>query len=184
MESSNMNIKMTHRITVILTAFMLSAAACSSANSDDPAQVPVNDQPIDNPVSSGACAIDEPDCNDTMVGGEPQDLPDDNSDAVSFGGMTVDGGLSVSEALKGGVSGVIAVQGFIVDDGTGAKLCEALAESFPPQCGGASMPISGYETAVTAPFITEQNVTWTDQTVSLFGEVVDGTFVVDPTVSG
>ncbi|MBK5269082.1 MAG: hypothetical protein JJE47_16800 [Acidimicrobiia bacterium] len=179
-----MNINTTRRLAVLLAALMMIAAACSSADSDDPAQVPVNDQPNDNPVASGACTIDEPNCNDTVIGGEPQVLPGDNSDAGSSGGMTVDGGLSVSDALSGGVSGVLAVQGFIVDDGTGAKLCEALAESFPPQCAGASMPISGYETAITTPFINEQNVMWTDQTVSLFGEIVDGTFVVSSAVSG
>ena len=179
-----MDIKTTRRLAVLLAALMMIAAACSSADSDDPAQVPVNDQPDANPIATGACIIDEPNCDDTAVTEEPQVLPGDNSDAVSSGGMTVDGGLSVSEALAGGVSGVLAVQGFIVDDGNGAKLCESLAESFPAQCGGASMPVSGYEAAVTAPFINEQNVTWTDTTVSLFGEIVDGTFVVASGVSG
>lgn len=179
-----MNINTTRRLAVLLAALIMIAAACSSADSDDPAQVPVNDQPDANPIATGACIIDEPNCNDTVVGGEPQVLPGDNSDAVSSGGMTVDGGLSVSDALAGGVSGVLAVQGFIVDDGTGARLCEALAESFPPQCGGASIPVSGYEPAVGTPLTSDQGVIWTDTPVSLFGEFVDGTFVVDSTVSG
>ena len=97
--------------------------------------------------------------------------------------MLVEGGLSVSEALTTGATGVIAVQGFLVDDGTGARLCEALAESYPPQCGGASILVTGYEDVITVPLGTEQGVTWTDESVSLFGEVTGGTLVVSPATS-
>ena len=90
----------------------------------------------------------------------------------------------MSEALTGDAAGGIAVSGFLFDDGSGPVLCEVLAESFPPQCGGASVPVEGYEEAVDVPLVSEQGVTWTDQPLTLFGEIVDGTFVIDPTVLG
>jgi hypothetical protein len=90
----------------------------------------------------------------------------------------------VSEALATDASGIIAVKGFLVTDETGARLCEALAESYPPQCGGASVPVVGYEEMVDVPLQNAQGVTWTDDVLSLFGELLDGVFVVDPTVTG
>ncbi len=64
------------------------------------------------------------------------------------------------------------------------RLCEALAESFPPQCGGASVPVSGHVGTSSIPLVSEQGVTWTDQPVTFLGEIIDGTLVVDSTVSG
>jgi hypothetical protein len=86
--------------------------------------------------------------------------------------------------LVSDIGGVIAVQGFLFDDGSGPVLCEVLAESFPPQCGGASVEVSGHGEATDVPIVSEQGVTWTDQTLVLFGELDGGTFVVDPTVLG
>ncbi len=98
--------------------------------------------------------------------------------------MLVDGGLTVSDAIGGGASGVIAVQGFLLIDAEGARLCEVLAESFPPQCGGPSLPVTGYEEVLASPLSNSGDISWTDQTVSLLGEIVDGTLVVDATVAG
>jgi hypothetical protein len=60
-------------------------------------------------------------------------------------GMTVDGGLSVDEALDTEVIGVVAVKGYLFNDGTGLRLHNVLAESFPPQCGGASLTVAGFD---------------------------------------
>ncbi len=75
------------------------------------------------------------------------------------------------------------MKGFLLIDGDGARLCEALAESLPPQCGGASIPVSNYEEVLGTPLQSEQGVSWTDETVSFLGEIVDGTLVVDPFVA-
>ena len=156
-------------------------AACGGGAQEE--ELPINTG--DAPPAAGACLIDEPDCNDI---GAPTDggalpPPGDDGEAVT-GGMVADGGLTVSEALINEAEGVIGVQGFLFDDGSGPVLCEVLAESFPPQCGGASLGVSGHEEAVGVPIIAEQGVTWTDQPLVLFGEIVDGTLVVDPTVLG
>jgi hypothetical protein len=174
---------------------VLVAAACGGASAgDESAPLPVNNNPDATPVVTGMCAQGEPDCVDTIVvgGNEPQDLPNDDTGpdvgsvtgSVISGGMPVDGGLSVPEALTTEATGVIAVQGFLFDDGTGARLCEALAESYPPQCGAASIPVTGYEDAITIPLSNAQGVNWSDQPVTLFGEVLDGTLVVSSNTSG
>ena len=53
-------------------------------------------------------------------------------------GFVVDGGLTVPEAIAYEGNQVVAVQGFVYRDGQTDALCELLAESYPPQCGGAS----------------------------------------------
>jgi hypothetical protein len=181
------------RFAAVLAVFALVLVACGDGTVEESpiASLPIADGDPIPADASGTCLEGEPDCDDTGPIGDPQDLPSgDDEPTVGDGGgvisdgMTVDGGLQVSDALAGDALGIIAVQGFLVDSGTGAKLCEALAESFPPQCGGASIPVTGYEEVIDVPLNSNQNTTWTDEVVTLFGEIIDGTFVVDPTVAG
>ena len=173
----------------LMAALMLVLAACGSTDGGDTGELPLNDNPSDTPpAAAGACLEGEPDCNDTGDMNTPGPLPLDGSSdeggGVTGSGALADGGLTVSEAMATDATGTIAVQGFLVADGTGARLCEALAESYPPQCGGASVPVMDYEEVVGVPLQNAQGVTWTDDLLSLFGELVDGVFVVDPTVTG
>ncbi len=180
------------RLIALVAALMVVLAACGS-DADQPSELPINDDAGDTPAAAGACLEGEPDCNDTgVMADDPLPLPGDDDEAgssndggaVVSGGMTVDGGLTVSEALASDATGILAVQGFLLDDGTGARLCQALAESFPPQCGGASISVTNYEEVLDVPLQSEQSTTWTDEWVTLFGEIVDGVLVVDTTVSG
>jgi hypothetical protein len=157
------------KLTGLVLVLMLILTACST--SAPPLATPTS-------VPASDCEADAPDCGDAIPAEEP------GGTGTPSIGMPVDGGLTVSEALNATATGVLAMQGFVFNDGSGAKLCEALAESFPPQCGGASIAITGYEGSITVPLVSEQGVSWTDLPVTLFGEIVDGTFVVDPTVSG
>lgn len=162
----------------LLLCVVLAATLVACGGDATEGELPIN---TGTPPSAagGACLVDEPDCNDIGVpdGG---DLPPPSDDgAVVTGGMVAEP-LTVSQALISDVGGVIAVQGFLFDDGSGPVLCDALAESFPPQCGSESLPVSGHEEAVDIPTITEQGVTWTDQPIVLLGEYIDGTLVVDP----
>lgn len=162
----------TRRLMAVVIALALFAVSCGTSAEE----VPVNTNPTAAPGIAGTCLADEPDCNDNpgVAGGEtPVDLPPAGD--VSNGAV-VDGGLTISEALATGATGILAVKGFLVDDGTTARLCEALAESFPPQCGGASVELTGYETIDPDSLKTEQGVTWTDDVTTMYGELADGVF--------
>lgn len=159
------------RLLILISVIALLLAACGGGD-DDTGAIPVNTGG-DTPAASGACLEGEPDCQDTGVDIEPQDLPSDDNDTV--GGMVVDGGLTISDALAGDVTGVIAVQGFVVSDANGIRLCDALAESYPPQCGGASLMLDSLDAIDPDELSSEGDVSWTDQPVTVFGELVDET---------
>ena len=74
----------------------------------------------------------------------------------------------------------IAVAGFIVAVGDEIRLCEVLAESFPPQCGGANITVTDLDQVDPEDLQSESNVRWTDDYVTIFGEMVDGTLVSTP----
>lgn len=97
---------------------------------------------------------------------------------VPASGMPIaGGGLSVSEALASDLDGPLLVKGYVVVAGGETRLCEALAESFPPQCGGASLRVEGLD--LTSVDLRERNgVRWSAETVSLLGPVKDGTLTV------
>lgn len=89
-------------------------------------------------------------------------------------------GISVSEALAGDQIGPILVNGFVLIRDGEARLCEALAESFPPQCGGPSLTLDGFEPD-SVMLSEEQGVRWTDDVVQIVGvrngdvlEITDG----------
>jgi len=63
-------------------------------------------------------------------------------------------------------------RGFLVDSGDDVRLCDALAESFPPQCGGESLRVEGELPDVR--WSEAQGVRWTDQQIVLRGEIDDG----------
>jgi len=178
------------RLLALVAVLALVAAACGEDDATTPAPVGASDQqslppnsgdtPAPNPA--GTCLEGETECNDTP-GGVPSDLPPPVDAGLSTGQL-VDGGLTVADALASTATGVIGVKGFLVADAQGARLCELLAESFPPQCGGAAIAVTGYEEMISVPVVTAQGVTWTDEYASFLGEIVDGVFVVDPTASG
>ena len=96
------------------------------------------------------------------------------------GGVTSgpDGSVSVGDAVAAGIQGPFLISGYLVADDEGARLCEALAESFPPQCGGTSLLLEPAEAPADAVTTTEGDVTWSGEPVLVEGEIVDGTFVV------
>ncbi|MDH3193872.1 MAG: hypothetical protein OEM40_06080 [Acidimicrobiia bacterium] len=96
----------------------------------------------------------------------------------------MDGGLTVTEALNRGGTGVIAVQGFLFDHGSGPKPSDAWAESFPHQCGGASIPISGQVGSSDVSVGARAGCHLDRSAVTVFGDIINGNFVVDSTVSG
>ena len=155
------------KLILIVAALALATAACGGGE-DDAAALPVNDGA--DPSSAAACLADEPDCNDTP-GGEPQDLPTSGDDAAAIA-------VSVIDAVD--MTGPAVVTGFLVDRGGDLRLCEALAESFPPQCGGESIALSDHDQVDPDDLQSEGAVTWTDYAVTISGEIVDGTLIATP----
>ncbi len=159
------------KLVLLLASFALVVAACGG-DSETTEELPLDsgsggDQPI-----ASACLEGEPDCDDTP-GGEPTDLPPPGDDGVV--GEPLPAAIQPSAAAD--TSGPVAVAGFVVAVGGEIRLCEALAESFPPQCGGASIPVTSLDQVDPDELQTEGDVTWTDFTVTIFGEMVDGTLV-------
>lgn len=161
------------RLAAVLAALALVLAACGGTADS------AGDLPTD---PAGACLAGDPDCAD-VPGDDPMGEPGDDDEPSAGGGVLgapiVGGGLSVEDALAGGVDGVIAVRGFLVEDADGARLCDLLAESLPPQCGGAWIELSETSTIDPDEMKSVQGVTWTDFPVTVLGSIVDGVFVVD-----
>ena len=81
-------------------------------------------------------------------------------------------GVTVGEALgHQATDDLVSVTGSLVvgADGT-VMLCEALAESFPPQCGGERITVEGLDPSAVAGLETEGDISWSDS-VTLFGSV-------------
>jgi hypothetical protein len=158
------------KLLLLLATFALVVAACGGGDDDTAsADLPINDG--SEPAIGATCLAGEPDCNDTPGGGEPQDLPtSDDGEPISV--------MTVSDAAA--ATGQVTVTGFVVQSGDEARLCEALAESFPPQCGGASIILSNLDQIDPDSLQNEGEVTWTDYAVTVFGEMADGTLMATP----
>ncbi|MBA2631767.1 MAG: hypothetical protein H0U86_01995 [Chloroflexi bacterium] len=131
-------------IVALLAAFALSA--CVSQGPDTPADS--DDTP---PASVGA-------------GAEPV--------LMIAEGEVSEPGLSVADALgHQATDDLVTVTGalFVDADGT-VRLCDAIAESFPPQCGGDRIEVRGLDLRNVADLQEESGVQWSES-VTLFGSV-------------
>lgn len=86
--------------------------------------------------------------------------------------------IEVAELLEGSASTDVSVIGYVVIDGNGGRLCEVLAESFPPQCGGQSVVIVNPD-ALTVALEQEQSVRWTNERVRLDGAYDGAQFTLE-----
>ena len=105
---------------------------------------------------------------------------DERDDPPAAVGVPAGNGLTVSQALRSDVDDVLLVRGFLVVVDGDERICETLAESYPPQCGEASMPVRDLR-LVDLPLKREGATEWTEEAVTLTGRLEDGSFVVDPT---
>jgi hypothetical protein len=96
--------------------------------------------------------------------------------------------LTIEQALVAKPGQAIKVQGAIVAIGTGADaqvvLASVLLESYPPQAGGATLPVRGLDLeslvglSSTADHPELAQVTWSDYWLTLEGSMVDGVLTV------
>jgi hypothetical protein len=177
---------------VVVVAFLSTACGDSDANVDsgDGDEIPVNPVAGDGDVSTEPmCVEDEPDCDDTaVIPDEGQDLPtpdDEPATATNTGevssGMTVDGGLTVSEALATNATGTLAVRGYGFVEESGSRICESLAPGGERyECGGASVEVANLDLdTIGATVVIHDGLTYSDEEITVLGELVDGVLTVD-----
>jgi hypothetical protein len=97
-------------------------------------------------------------------------------------GLGAGPGISIEEALAADTDEMLLVNGNLLAQGDDVRLCYALAESFPPQCGGPSLAVEGLNLEEVDGLITEGDVSWTDRPIQLLGVVEDETLTVGENV--
>ncbi|MGH3092050.1 MAG: hypothetical protein ACRDOG_06950 [Gaiellaceae bacterium] len=107
--------------------------------------------------------------------GEPAD---DDAGSPRVSGIAAGPGISIEEALASELDEMLLVNGNLLAEGGDVRLCSALAESFPPQCGGASLLVEGLKLEEVDGLVTEGDVSWTDRPTQLLGVVEDGVLTV------
>lgn len=86
--------------------------------------------------------------------------------------------MPVADAVAAGIDGGFLMSGFYLAVGGEARLCESLAESFPPGCGGTSILLDPAEAPEGVATTTEGDVTWSEQPISVEGQIDGDVFVV------
>jgi len=151
--------RMTRPLLVGLAALTLLAVACGG---DSEATSTPTEGPTETPVASG-----------TPDGSGP--------DSSGAGGtMLANGpGLSIAEARATSAQPPLLVNGYVVANASGTRFCEALLESFPPQCGGDSFVLEGLDLDNHPEYQREGEVTWSENQVQLLGTLDGDTFTAD-----
>ncbi|HEY3070084.1 MAG TPA: hypothetical protein VGJ34_07175 [Gaiellaceae bacterium] len=88
------------------------------------------------------------------------------------------GPLSVQQALDGTSGEPHLVRGALIATGETIRLCSAILESYPPQCGGPFLVVEGLDLGSLEGLTTADGVTWSDRQVELRGTVAEGTLTI------
>ena len=90
-------------------------------------------------------------------------------------------GKSIRDVFVSNLQGPLIVRGLLhVNDGE-VRMCETLAESFPPQCGGRFLLVKGLDVEATTGLKTEGSVSWSDQQVEIQGTVEGEVLIAETT---
>ena len=101
------------------------------------------------------------------------DAESEPSQPVPSAGQPIPGGgLSVRDAIDSELDGPLLVRGYLIERDGELRLCEAILESSPPQCGEPSLRVEGAGPAASG------------EHVSLLGEVDGGTIAVSTNAQG
>lgn len=76
--------------------------------------------------------------------------------------------LTVAEALARG-EGEVVVEGPLWADGADVRLCDAMAESYPPQCPSGYIKVRGLDLETIEALNEASGIHWTDDAVRLTG---------------
>jgi hypothetical protein len=111
-------------------------------------------------------------------GGESADDSGSGSTQPPIAGIGAGPGISIEQAIASNLDGPLLVSGNVLAEGDEIRFCSALAESFPPQCGGPSLRVEGLKLEEVDGLVTEGDVSWTDRPIQLLGIVEDGVLSV------
>ena len=107
---------------------------------------------------------------------------DDDGDLDSGPISGVGPGISIAEALASNLKGPLLVNGHLHVQSDQVRLCEVLAESLPPQCGGRVLVVKGLDLKTMDGLTSAGSVTWSDQPVQVLGTVEGEVLTVGGTV--
>ncbi len=88
------------------------------------------------------------------------------------------GPITVDQLLARSSDTPISVQGLLLVDRGSARLCGAILESYPPQCGEPSVELVGLDLATIDDTTTAEGVTWREGAVLSLERTADGRFTV------
>lgn len=94
------------------------------------------------------------------------------------GGPAAAGPISVEQLLARSADTPVSVTGLLYDASTGTRLCGAVMESFPVQCGKPFVDLVGLDIATIAGTTTEQGITWKEGIVLSVERTDTGSFAV------
>lgn len=155
--------KRTGLLVSIVALVILGAGCASGDNADGSGQDSV----------AGMCAEGTEDCNDTPGSDLPDDVLPPNTDEEPTPGPDAADAVSVQQARDHIGSDPIVVNGFYLDDGGSARLCDVSLESYPPQCGGASLMVTNPALMSDYPLVEEGDTQWSEGFVVVEG-IVNG----------
>ena|SRR5687767_10876989 len=86
-------------------------------------------------------------------------------------------GISIDEAIAFDSDEPLLVNGSIWAEGEKVYFCDAVAESYPPQCAGVRLEVVGIKLAEVDGLQRASGIAWTERT-QLLGVVADGKITV------
>ncbi|MFZ1490940.1 MAG: hypothetical protein WAS51_13450 [Ilumatobacteraceae bacterium] len=103
---------------------------------------------------------------------------DDSNDPSDTTSSTTGEPITVQQLVERSADTPIAVRGLLIDDGGGPRFCDAILESYPPQCGEPSVELADIDVASVEGATTDQGVSWKEAAVLTVQRAPDGVFVV------
>ena len=114
----------------------------------------------------GALALTACGSNDNTDPAPPQQQP-------PIAGLGAGPGISIEEAIALQSPEPVLVNGWVYASGGEIRFCDAIAESYPPQCPGVSLLVEGLKLEEVDGLQREGDVAWSERT-QLLGVVADG----------
>ena len=86
--------------------------------------------------------------------------------------------ITVEQLVARSADTPITVRGLLISTGSEARLCAAILESYPPQCGEPSVVLVDVDVSTVAGVERAGDVAWLDGAVVEVQRRQDGTFAV------